>query len=327
MTTELSAVKTGAFAGTTRLLSLQEREEGDSVRRKGRRSGGPGPLLFPKGQRPYPQNHPARQRDRRSRNHRHPLRSGSADPRKQPDQAAPPAIQYRPPGRQAISLPALAHQRGFSSALDRPARAERRRALLRTLHAGRSVARNAEGHPKGVSAGHVRNRHQRQGRTRLHRIRDQTMHGALHRQSIAGRLSSDREAGPPVSRRTGPGITGQPAGRKWSGRRNRSSSKKQPGCGTGCSTWSARLEKQRITQISALRSGCGRLGQAGNRGRPPIAVRARRLADRTQRISSGPNPAMPATRSWSAPPSNSSTTRKDSHRRNSWCRPHSTTPR
>ena len=101
------------------------------------------------------------------RDHRHRHREGGGDPREQPHQGAPAALQRQAPRRQGLPLAApralarpagrvaASRRRRAAGARDRPAADARRRALLRPVPLGDRRAAHAPPRQQALPAPHV----------------------------------------------------------------------------------------------------------------------------------------------------------------------------
>ena len=136
---------------------------------------------FQESRAPRSQDRRAGAPDRRPRVHRDRQRARGADAGGEPGAQAPAALQHHPARRQALPVPQAHHRRGVPAAAGGPARAERRRHLLRPLLSGHRHAGDAAADPPAVPAAHLLDHHRRPAAAPVHPVRDPPLQRAVHR--------------------------------------------------------------------------------------------------------------------------------------------------
>ena len=106
-------------------------------------------------------------------------RQGSADPRKQSDQAVQAALQHSPQRRQELSQHQSDHGESLAAHFRDPQDRQRRQPLLRSLFVGGRGARNHRHHRKAFFAAQLHRSQFSQSQPALPAVSNQTLHGPL----------------------------------------------------------------------------------------------------------------------------------------------------
>ena len=181
---------TNLAAASRRLLDARQGRQSDLCR-QGQGPARPGARLFQQCRRTFADS----VLGAAGRRHRHPghqQRQGSADPRKQSDQAVQAALQHPAQRRQELSEhqsdDAASLAAHFGDAQDR----QGRQPLLRAVLVGGGGARDHRHHREAFSAAQLHRSQLSQSQPALLAVSDQTLHGALRAAGVRGDFTASR---------------------------------------------------------------------------------------------------------------------------------------